>query len=82
MFLSDDGISEPTGIRKRQKLKRYELQREALNATGITHKVQPDGSLVVLCAHVEKMLGGAGDAARERPRQEPDWDAMDRCFPR
>jgi hypothetical protein len=46
-----------------------------LRAMCIEHKQRPDGSLVVLRAHVEHLLGGR-TPDRVRKEQEPDWDAI------
>ncbi|GIZ54047.1 DUF4224 domain-containing protein [Noviherbaspirillum aridicola] len=68
-FLDRDEIAALTGKRRRSS------QREVLNALGITHKVRPDGSILILWAHVTQVLGG--EAAKGRaPGIEPNWDAM------
>ena len=51
MFLTEEEIRELTNRKQRS------AQVMVLNALGITHKVRPDGSLVVLRAHVEHELG-------------------------
>lgn len=68
MLLNDDELEQLT------KRKRRDAQRRVLVALGIEHKVRPDGSLVVLAAHVEKLLGGARRGKVEN--DEPDWDAI------
>lgn len=57
MFLTPEEISELTGRIQ------YDAQARALNFMGIEHKRRPDGSLVVLRAHVNSMLG-AGESAK------------------
>jgi hypothetical protein len=69
VFLSDDEIAALT-----QK-KRHSTQQKILNALGVSHKVRPNGTLVVLRSHVEKLLGGNVSApAKKEP--EPNWDAL------
>ena len=61
MFLDESEIVKLT------KRKRAKAQQRQLNAMGIQHKIRADGSLVVLSAHVEKLLGACGkQAARAR----------------
>ncbi len=54
---------------------RHGAQAAVLRAMCIEHKQRPDGSLVVLRAHVEHLLGGRAPD-RVRKEQEPDWDAI------
>lgn len=51
MFLTDDELTELTG--KRQNAARMRV----LNSMGVQHKARADGSIVVLRAHIERMLG-------------------------
>ena len=37
---------------------RYKQQAEALDQMGVTYKLRGDGSILVLRAHVENLLGG------------------------
>ncbi len=75
MFLTDEEIISLT-----QK-KRRATQRHVLNAIGITHKIRPDGSLVVLRSHVEKVLGGGG-ASLVSVEPDPNWAALAQPLPR
>jgi hypothetical protein len=51
MFLTDEELTELTG-------KRYNAVRvRVLRGMGIEHKIRPDGSIVVLRAHAERILG-------------------------
>lgn len=70
MFLSEDEIQYLTGKKRRSS------QRPILNSMGITHKVRPDGSLVVLRSHVEAVLGGQALTQQKREEPEPNWDAL------
>jgi hypothetical protein len=54
---------------------RHGAQAAVLRAMCIEHKQRPDGSLVVLRAHVEHLLGGTVPV-KVRKEQEPDWDAI------
>jgi len=69
MFLSKDEIEELT-LKKRRS-----AQTAVLNALGITHKVRPDGSVVILRAHVEAVLGGKIRQPDRLPT-EPNWAAL------
>ncbi|MDT0356497.1 DUF4224 domain-containing protein [Herbaspirillum huttiense F1] len=68
MFLNETEIKELT------KRTRSKAQQRQLNAMGIHHKVRADGSLVVLSAHVDKILGGSVESIR--PAREPKWEAL------
>ena len=69
MFLTPEEIAQLTGRVQRR------AQRTVLNALGVVHKVRPDGSLVVLRAHVEKELGG-GATTGGHAEFEPDWSSL------
>lgn len=64
----------PAEIEKLTKRKRAKAQQRQLNVMGIQHKVRADGSLVVLSAHVEKLLGG--QVERKQRSREPNWEAL------
>lgn len=72
LFLDSDELAAITSKQRRS------AQRRVLNALGISHKVRPDGTLVVLRSHVERQLGGhvPGPAKKE---PEPNWGAMGRA---
>ena len=67
MFLTDEEITALTG--KRQNAARA----RALNKMGVQHKIRPDGSIVVLRAHCERMLGEKISKPEETWR--PAWMA-------
>lgn len=69
MFLTDAEIADLT---KRQ---RRDAQARVLAFMGIEHKRRPDGTLAVLRAHVEQVLGGPG-SERRMADAEPDWTAL------
>jgi hypothetical protein len=54
---------------------RHDAQVRVLRAMGIEHKVRPDGSVAVLKAHVEHLLGGTSPL-KVNHRPEPDWNAI------
>lgn len=62
-FLTDDEIHALTGKRL------HSAQRRALNYMAIPHKVRPDGSVVVLWAHV----AGLPLPSASKPDAEPNW---------
>lgn len=68
MFLTDDELFELT------KKQRHPAQARALTAMGVTYRHRADGSLAVLKAHVEAVLGCAPavPAARRRTAAGPD----------
>lgn len=68
MFLSRDEVERLTGKKRRPS------QVKALNTMGITHKVRPDGEVLVLSSHVENVLDGTKAIPKE---QRPDWSSMD-----
>ena len=73
MFLTDTEIADLTQRRRR------DAQARALAFMGIEHKRRPDGSLAVLRAHVEQVLGGpASSGERRMADAEPDWSASGR----
>lgn len=51
MFLTEDEIASMTGKR------RHNAQVKVLRTIGMEHKVRPDGSIVVLRTHAERILG-------------------------
>ncbi|MDR6583550.1 hypothetical protein J2W50_001748 [Herbaspirillum frisingense] len=61
-------------IKALTKRSRSKAQQKQLNAMGIQHKVRADGSLVVLSAHVDKLLGG--DVQSSRPARQSKWEAL------
>ncbi len=69
MFLSKDELRELTGRQMPS------AQVRALRAMGIEHKVRPDGSVAVLRAHVEQVMGVAQDGRISGPA-EPNWSAV------
>lgn len=69
VFLNGDEIAQLTGK------KRHTTQQRVLNAMGIAHKPRPDGTIVVLRSHVEKIFGGkAAEPMKKEP--EPNWAAL------
>lgn len=67
MFLTNNQIKELTGKHT------HRAQRTVLNALGLTHKVRPDGTLVVAARHVEKVLGVTyGGMEAKRPELNMD----------
>lgn len=69
MILDDTELRRLTG-----KIHR-DAQLVVLVALGITHKVRPDGSILVSEAHVQRLLGGVA-SAKVRTPAEPNWDAL------
>lgn len=72
MFLTKEEIQALTNK------KRLSSQIAILKSLGIVYKLRPDGSPVVLKAHVEQLLGVKVAAVEQKPERtwEPDWDAF------
>jgi hypothetical protein len=69
MFLIQEQLHQLTG-----KV-HYSAQARVLNAMGFEHKRRPDGSLLVLRTHVERLLGGEAPH-NETKTFEPDWSGV------
>lgn len=69
MILSEAEIREITGRIQRG------AQARALAGMGIESKARPDGSLVVLRAHAERVLGGVVLSAPAR-KTRPDFSMV------
>jgi hypothetical protein len=69
MFLNAQELKELT------KRKRSTSQIIVLRSLGIEHKVRPDGSVLVLRGHVERLLGGSHPLEKVQPI-EPNWRAI------
>lgn len=67
MFLTCEQLQRLTGK------KRNPAQVRALRCMGIEHKIRPDGAVLVLAAHIEKILDGQNTTA-VRKRTEPNWN--------
>lgn len=68
MFLNNEEVQSLTGKRQRA------CQAQVLRAMAVEHKIRPDGRVIVLRRHVEQLLGGKVDRAREEDLM-PDWSA-------
>ena len=68
MFLNDEDLQFLTGAGRR------DARVRALRATGIEHRVRPDGRTIVLRSHVEELLGARPKANVHS--MEPDWSAV------
>lgn len=69
MLLTEEQISELTGRTRRS------AQVRVLRFMAIEHKIRPDGSVAVLRAHVDKLLGGQMFDVTTK-HIEPDWSAI------
>ena len=72
MFLTPEEIVALT------RRKRRPAQGIALRCLGIEHRVRPDGSVAVLRAHVERLLGGKAIPDGTLRKTEPDFNALTR----
>lgn len=68
LCLSPEELEEITGK------ERSAAQARALRAMGIEHRVRPDGTALVLRAHVEHLLNPGGKARVKN--REPNWSAL------
>ncbi|MGO4379654.1 DUF4224 domain-containing protein [Pseudoduganella sp. RAF19] len=71
MFLDSDEVRELTDRIQRA------AQAKVLRSMGIEHRARPDGSLAVLRAHVEQVLGVGATTSRKKQSSEPNWGALD-----
>lgn len=69
LTLTPDEVKDLTGRTRRP------AQVKVLRHMGIEHRVRPDGSVAVLRAHVETLLGSQHGATVRR-EVEPDWSAL------
>ncbi len=69
MFLTADELTELT------RRRRGDAQARALRFMGIEHKKRPDGSIAVLRAHVDALLGGKNMHSIIKTA-EPNWSAI------
>ena len=69
LYLSHDELRELTGRT------RHSAQARALRHMGVTHKIRPDGRVIVLRSHLAAILDGKS-ADKSKPT-EPDWSALD-----
>lgn len=70
MFLEPDELVTLTGRTQNR------AQARALRMMGIEHRVRPNGTIVVLSAHVAVVLGAQTAANARDASIEPDWRAM------
>jgi hypothetical protein len=72
LLLTKPEIAELTGK------KRCDAQILELQFMGIEHKQRADGSIVVLRAHLDRVLGGAVSKTEPvRKKKTPNWSALD-----
>ena len=69
LYLDEDEIVGVTGK------KRPSAQHRALNEMGLTHKIRPDGSILLSRSHYEAQLGGDSPTPKKK-KPGPNWDAM------
>ena len=70
LLLDSDELQELTGRVQ------HASQAKVLRSMGIEHRARPDGTLAVLRAHVENVLGGAVTTTRKKAPTEPNWSAL------
>ncbi|MBM3114573.1 DUF4224 domain-containing protein [Jeongeupia naejangsanensis] len=70
MFLSQSEIRELTNCTQRR------TQITALNTLGIEHRIRPDGSVLILRKHIERLLGGTIATERRGKVYEIDRSTM------
>ena len=72
IVLTKDEVEALTGRHRK------DAQIKALRFMGIEHRVRPDGTVAVLKAHIEQILGATNQSPRQRNiRSEPNWAALD-----
>lgn len=68
-FLTKKEVVEMTGRVQ------HSAQTRELTHMGVIHKLRADGSLLVLRAHVEQLLGYQAGTEAKAPHFEPNWAA-------
>lgn len=71
IVLTQDEVQSLTGRHRK------DAQVKALRFMGIEHRVRPDGSVAVLKAHIDQVLGGSITRSSKPHRTEPNWAALD-----
>lgn len=72
IVLTKDEVEALTGRHRK------DAQIKALRFMGIEHRVRPDGTVAVLKAHIDQILGATTSSPRQRNlRSEPNWAALD-----
>lgn len=71
-FLTDEEIQELTERKVRP------AQVRVLRSMGIQHRVRPDGSVVILRAHIHKVFDGDTNTRIKQIVVQPNWDVMPR----
>lgn len=71
IVLTQDEIEALTGRHRK------DAQVKALRYMGIEHRVRPDGSIAVLKAHIDLLLGGTVANHSRQRSQSPNWAAID-----
>ena len=72
IVLTQDEVQSLTGRHRK------DAQVKALRFMGIEHRVRPDGTVAILKAHIEQILGATSTSAQRRQtRNEPNWAALD-----
>lgn len=70
MFLEPEQLQRLTGYKNRTS------QRKALNEMGITHKVNAAGDIIVLESHINKLLDGYHDPAKNNQVPKLDFSGL------
>jgi hypothetical protein len=68
-FLTAQEVAEMTGRVQRS------AQTRELTHMSVIHKLRADGSVLVLRAHVEQLLGYQAPTEAKEPHFEPNWAA-------
>ena len=56
--------------------RRAGAQAEVLNALGITHKIRPDNTVLVLRGHFEQVMGVTATHAKIHRNDQPDFENL------
>lgn len=70
MFLEPEELQKLTGYKNRS------AQRKALNEMGITYKVNSAGDVIVLAAHINKLLDGYHDPPKNGQAPKPYLESL------
>ncbi len=71
-----DFLLTPSEVRELTGRVRRSTQVQTLRSMGIEHRIRPDGSIVILRAHAERVLSGDTHVSARDSESKPNWSAI------
>lgn len=71
-----DFLLTPSEVRELTGRVRRSTQVQTLRSMGIEHRIRPDGSIVILRAHAERVLSGDIHVSTRDSESKPNWSAI------